>query len=302
MRVFKSLSMLCTSFCPSPSCARLYLLLTRVLLSLAFLRTSSSPSHCYARLLVLLMHLFFIYSPGPCMNGGEIRTNTFNEEGRILQVEYAIKNVSNAGTTLGLTCTDGIVLLGITTTNKNHIISRNEKIYRITGSIYCTISGIFSDGLQIISMARFIAQEYLYRNGVEMSIGYLVEEVAMRMQYFTQGGGMRPFGVSFLFAQVRGDECLLYSTDPAGSCNRWRAKAFGQKEDSINNALQSNADRQFTLEEGVRECFKVVMQKQEITESNAANYEVLFITKDRSYFLKSEDVKRIIRDTKGDVE
>lgn len=48
--------------------------------------------------------------------------NAFNEEGRILQVEYAIKNVSNAGTTLGLVCKDGIFLLGITTTMKNNMI------------------------------------------------------------------------------------------------------------------------------------------------------------------------------------
>ncbi|ELA48265.1 hypothetical protein VCUG_00306 [Vavraia culicis subsp. floridensis] len=235
------------------------------------------------------------------MNDEDVKTNTFNEEGRILQVEYAIKNVSNAGTTLGLTCTDGVVLLGITTSNKSHVVSRKEKIYRITNTVYCTISGIFSDGLQIISMARVIAQDYLYKNGVEMPLGYLVEGIAKRMQYFTQGGGMRPFGVSFLFAQVK-DECLLYSTDPAGSCNRWKAKAFGQKEDSINNALQNNADKEFTLNEGVRECFKVVMQKQEITEANVANYEVIFITKDRSYFLKDEDLKGIIREVKGDVE
>ena len=37
-------------------------------------------------------------------------TTTFSPEGRLHQVEYAIEAINNAGTCVGLKCSDGIIL------------------------------------------------------------------------------------------------------------------------------------------------------------------------------------------------
>lgn len=71
------------------------------------------------------------------------------------------------------------------------------------------------------------------------------------MQEFTQYNGARPFGVSFIFAQMD-EEPILYSIDPAGSINRWKGKSFGKKEDAINSALQGISNKDLIMEEGLK--------------------------------------------------
>ena len=60
-----------------------------------------------------------------------------------------------------------------------------------------------------------------------------VEELVVRMcnykQSYTQHGGLRPFGVSFLYAGWdRHHGFQLYLSDPSGNYGGWKATAIGQ--------------------------------------------------------------------------
>ncbi|KAF8784071.1 Proteasome subunit alpha type-2 like protein [Argiope bruennichi] len=48
--------------------------------------------------------------------------------------------------------------------------------------------------------ARKLAQQYYMRYGEPIPTSQLVQRVAYIMQEYTQSGGVRPFGVSFLIA------------------------------------------------------------------------------------------------------
>lgn len=63
------------------------------------------------------------------------RTTTFSPEGRLHQVEYAMEAISNAGTVLGITCTDGVILSAEkkVTSKLLEQTSSTEKIYPIHG-------------------------------------------------------------------------------------------------------------------------------------------------------------------------
>lgn len=219
------------------------------------------------------------------------QTNTFNEEGRISQIEFAIKNVSRAGTSVGMKCTDGTIFIGLTKKVQDHIEKRNEKIYKLTKNIFCILSGVFGDGLQIISIARIIAQKHLNRFNEEIKLKHLVETLGNRMQYFTQNNNLRPFGVSFLFASKT--ENKLMSCNPAGSVNEWTSKAFGTKEDSINTEL-SNIKSDLDMKQGIFECFRILSLKQEIVPKNAGFYEVFMLNEQSSTFMKEEEVREIV--------
>merc|ERR1712194_589916 len=60
-------------------------------------------------------------------------------------------------------------------------------------------------------------------------------------QGYTQFGGLRPFGVSFLFAGW--DEHFgfqLYQSDPSGNYGGWKAKAIGANNQAAQSILKTD--------------------------------------------------------------
>ncbi|EWM29007.1 20s proteasome subunit pac1 [Nannochloropsis gaditana] len=129
-------------------------------------------------------------------------TTTFSPEGRLHQVEYAIEAINNAGTCVGILCSDGIVLAAERkTTSKLLAPSKSsDKIYQIDGHIASVVAGLTSDANILINQARLSAQRYLYQYQEAMPVEQLVRSICDYKQAYTQYGGLRPFGVSFLFA------------------------------------------------------------------------------------------------------
>jgi 20S proteasome subunit alpha 3 len=221
-----------------------------------------------------------------------VKTNTFNEEGRLPQVEFAIKNVSKAGTIIGCVCADGVVLLGV---NKIEVGSQREKIYQITNTIYCAVSGLFGDAMRLKRFAQIKAQNVLEEYGVECPISVLCRSIGEEKQRFTQYGGSRPFGVSFLYAGVDKEGYVLYSTDPSGTMNQWRGVCFGEDEDGINNGLRNDLPRRpMGMEEGIVEVLKIYGKVRECSPKEADRMEVLYFSKDRKRYLTRDEISELL--------
>lgn len=62
----------------------------------------------------------------------DLSASQFSPDGRVFQVEYAIKAVENSGTAMGLRCKDGVVF-GVEklVTSKLYEPSTNKRIYTI---------------------------------------------------------------------------------------------------------------------------------------------------------------------------
>ena len=80
-------------------------------------------------------------------------------------------------------------------------------------------------------------------------------------QGYTQYGGLRPFGVSFLFAgwdEHHGFQ--LYQSDPSGNYGGWKAKAIGANNQAAQSILQSDyKDGETNLKEAMMLAIKVLM-------------------------------------------
>lgn len=229
-------------------------------------------------------------------------TNVFDSEGRISQIEYAIKNVNNAGTSIGMKCTDGILLIGLKNKLQDNFVNRTEKIYKLNDDKYAVISGLFGDALQIITVIRKLIQDHYYEHGEEILLHTLASEVGLKLQYFTQNKNTRPFGASFILISRKENE--LMSCDPTGATNRWNSKAFGLREDSLNNEF-SALTRTFTMEEGVYECFRLIAKKQEMTPKNAPFYEVFLFDQDikrKPLMVPAQHIERVITQVKENQE
>ncbi|KCZ82316.1 hypothetical protein H312_00339 [Anncaliia algerae PRA339] len=222
------------------------------------------------------------------------KANIFTEEGRILQVEYAIKNVSNAGTIISVICTDGILLLGL---KKGTPSLYREKIYPLSDDIYCAVSGSFADCLKLVGFARLKSQEITDEFGISCPIETISKKIGELKQSMTQMGGMRPFGVSILYAGYSNLEnsYVLYSTDPSGTINQWTSVAYGENEEVINNALKNNfVDTKYNLQESTLKVMEIISSVREVTEKEAEVIEILHYSTDKKRYLDKNEVSGVI--------
>jgi proteasome alpha subunit len=143
------------------------------------------------------------------------------------QVEYARKAVEKATTAVGVTFTNGVVLVAARSLQKLLVPESVEKISKIDSHIGIASCGILADSRVLIDYARVRAQvnKMTYSEPIEVSA--LVKDICDRKQRFTQMGGIRPYGVSMLVAGMN-DTSHLFETDPSGTLREWRAHAVGR--------------------------------------------------------------------------
>ena len=167
------------------------------------------------------------------------KSNVFNEQGRILQTENAIRNVANAGTSMAILCTDGILMLGHNQTKDGTAL---EKIVKIDRHIFAIFSGIYADALQLIKLMRTEAMNHLMHFNTSIPISKLAMNISARLQYFTQTGGQRPFGCSFLLCTFEDGEFQIFSIDPSGNFNRWEKKSLGKHDEKFNSTFRTHSE------------------------------------------------------------
>lgn len=211
------------------------------------------------------------------------RTTTFSPEGRLYQVEYAEEAISQAGTVIGILTTGGVVLGAkksvqntlFDTENMEDMNISGEKMYKITNHIGCSVAGVTSDAYALINYTRISANRHYYTYQEPIATEDLCRLLCDEKQMYTQYGGVRPFGVSFLMA---GWDChhgyQLYHTDTSGNYNAWRAYAIGQNDQLAQTLLKRDWRPDLTLEEGVVLCLRVLGKTMDTVQLTPAPLEV----------------------------
>lgn len=150
----------------------------------------------------------------------------FSPEGRLYQVEYAFEAVKRGMTALGIRAVDGVVL-AVEKRSTFPLVEGTEKIKRIDEHIGLAFAGLFGDARVLIDQARIYAQTHRLIYGEPIPVELLVKRICDIKQAYTQHGGVRPFGVAFLFAGVDRKGPHLIQTDPGGTYLRCKARAVG---------------------------------------------------------------------------
>jgi len=211
------------------------------------------------------------------------RTTIFSPEGRLYQVEYAMEAIGHAGAALGITATDGIVLGAekkLTTKLLEPAIS-SEKMYKIDDHIACAVAGITSDANILIDYARNNAQKYYFVYQEPIPVEYLVQQLCDLKQGYTQYGGLRPFGVSFLFAGWdKNYGFQLYQSDPSGNYGGWQASAIGQNFSTAQSILRTDWKAEFKVKDAVKLAIKVMNKTMDNTTLTADKLDFSTLTRD----------------------
>jgi len=198
----------------------------------------------------------------------DARTTIFSPEGRLYQVEYAMEAISHAGTAIGILGTDGIVIAAEkkVTSKLLEQSSTPEKIYILNDNMICGVAGLTSDANSLIVYAQQAAQKYLLAYNEDIPAEQLVQSLCDLKQGYTQYGGLRPFGVSFVFAgwdQHHGFQ--LYSSDPSGNYGGWKATCIGANNSAVQSILKQDYKAEMTLDDAVALAIKVLAKTMDST-------------------------------------
>ena len=209
-------------------------------------------------------------------------TSIFTPEGRLLQVENAIKNIGNAGLCIGLVTKEGVILTceKESTSKLLERGKRSEKIYTIDHNVAVAVGGIAADANLLIDYSRDYSQDYFIKYKNFTPVENIVKYISDVMQLKTQFGSTRPYGAGFLFAgwdRIYGYQ--LYNTEPSGIYNTWKAHAIGKNDQSAQSTLKQYYENDLTLEAGFKLTIKVLKKTLDKNKMNGENVELFVLSK-----------------------
>lgn len=216
-------------------------------------------------------------------NRYDSRTTIFSPEGRLYQVEYAMEAISHAGTALGILAKDGIVLAAEKKVSSKLLEQDTsaEKMYALSKHIICVVAGIDSDASTLVESARKIAQEHLEKYDEQIPVEILVKRICNIMQGYTQFGGLRPYGVSFIFA---GWDChqgfQLYQSNPSGNYTGWLATSVGANTTSAQTLLKQEYKPDMSVEEACDQAMLVMSKTMDSATITSTKLEFATIKAD----------------------
>ena len=226
----------------------------------------------------------------------EFSLTTFNSEGKLKQLEYAMRAVSNGETSVGIKYNTGVVLVTGKNIKSNLVDSSSvKKIQNIAGHIGCTYSGLFGDFRVLLQAARKQNMQYelIYEeNGLVESVS---RETAKIFQEFTQSGGVRPFGISILVAGVDYDGPKLFQVDPSGVYHEWKATAIGKSASNAKNLLEKKFNETMERDDAIHTALLALKDGFEGV-MNGKNIEVGYVDSEDKIFksLSNKEIEDIL--------
>ena len=170
-------------------------------------------------------------------------------------------------------------LLLVVFRNKQQI-KTSEKTYKLCAHAACNVAGLTADANILIDQARLRAGRYAYQYQEPIPVEQLVEHVCNYKQSYTQYGGLRPFGVAFLFAGYdTHHQFQLYQSDPSGNYSGWKATVIGANNQAGKSLLKTDYKEDgVTVEDALKLAVKVLNKTMDGTAASADKMELFTMT------------------------
>ena len=225
----------------------------------------------------------------------------FSPDGRLFQVEYALETVYRGSTIIGISCPEGVVI-GAEEKIESKLQNPNftQKIYEIDEHIGAAVVGLSSDARVLIDEARIFAQSnrLLYDEPVDVEV--VAKRIGDIKQLYTQHAGVRPFGVSIIFAGVDKGGTQLFTTDPSGTYRSYKAVAIGIGREVAENVLKEEYREDLTLEEAIKLGIKSLLKSiQARGEQPKIKIAIVPTSTKQFRMLSDEEVEKYVKEVQG---
>ena len=138
----------------------------------------------------------------------------------------------------------------------------------------CAVAGMTADANILINYARQAAQRYLLTYNEDIPCEQLVRRLCDLKQGYTQHGGLRPFGVSFIYAGYDPQrQFQLYQSNPSGNYGGWKATSVGANNASAQSLLKQDFKEECDLKEACGLAVKVLSKTMDSTKLSSEKSE-----------------------------
>src|SRR2546426_1452839 len=143
----------------------------------------------------------------------------YNQEGRLVQVDYALQAVSRGSTTIGLKTKD-FALLSSQVKPTRPLMEPAEKVFVVDDHVGATGSGYIGDVTTLLDHVRVAAHRHRLVYDEPIDLVTLSRNLSEYLHDFTMYA-VRPFGASIIVAGGEERGVQLIQVDPGGTtCKR----------------------------------------------------------------------------------
>ncbi|CDW87101.1 proteasome subunit alpha type-6 [Stylonychia lemnae] len=186
----------------------------------------------------------------------------FSPDGRIYQMEYAFKAISQFGqTSIAVRGNDSVVVCTQKKIPDKLIVPDSvTNIFNVSDSRGVVLVGNMNDARYIVQWLRNNAAKFKFTNGYEIPVHVLAQKLGHHLQHFSQQAGLRPFCVNTTIVGMDeefGAQC--YRVDPSGQAIGFKCVSTGSKEQEAMTQLEKhyrkkegNWDRKETIETAIQ--------------------------------------------------
>ena len=226
----------------------------------------------------------------PLQNAGYDRAITvFSPDGRLFQVEYAREAVKRGTTSIGIKCSEGIVLAVDKRTTSNLVEATSiEKIFKIDEHIGAATSGLVADARALVERARVEAQINKITYSEPIRVDSLSKKLCDMLQMYTQNGGVRPFGSALIIG---------------GALIEYKATAIGSGRSAAMDIFEDQYKDDMNLNEAINLALTAINEATE-HETTANNVEIAVIKCGEEVYTKlsQEEVQTFIDEVVSEEE
>ena len=181
--------------------------------------------------------------PPPRPAGYDNSVFTYSPDGRIYQVEYALKALEPSGTCVGVRCSDGVVL-GVEKLvhSKMLVPGTGRRIHGVDAHVGIASAGLQPDARFLVSQAREAARQYKTNFGEPIPPRVLNDRLGSIMHMTTVYDQYRPFGAALLLAgyDVQAKAHELYQIEPTGMAVRHFGAALGKGQRAAKTDIEKH--------------------------------------------------------------
>uniref|UniRef100_A0A8C1GLG0 Proteasome subunit alpha type n=1 Tax=Cyprinus carpio TaxID=7962 RepID=A0A8C1GLG0_CYPCA len=228
--------------------------------------------------------------------GYDLSASTFSPDGRVFQVEYAMKAVENSSTAIGIRCKDGVVF-GVEKLilSKLYEQGSNKRIFNIDRHVGMAVAGLLADARSLSEVSREEASNFRSNYGHDIPLKHLADRVGMYVHAYTLYSAVRPFGCSFILGSYDEDDGpQLYMVDPSGISYGYWGCAIGKAKQAAKTEIEKlQVDERKTCRELVKEVAKIIYIVHDEVKDKAFELELSWVgevTKGR-HELVPKDIK-----------